>query len=592
MVIGDSSNRVWLRTRRRACTGRQRNRPSCPNEATHLGSHPYQRGSGSRPDTFGLERGCQRAQPASCRRSLSRLGDLGDTVRSLLSDSTASMITVDRGISMDAFPVTRCDSVRFTPDPRRVITKPFLPREEIYPDGTSRVQIVLERIAAMPERDVVETLRAARGLFGGRHRHLDVVLERNFGIVAERLDHLELHSDALSRERRLLIGAYFTHEYSIEAAALGNPSMVAAPDQSGLGVGEVRFVMSLRAIGEGHTSSIEFRSGVIDVGMTIVLDTPSRYAVTGQKIPHAYDKSFFRTKLGDLGSLNDVEERVLAHLEDRFTMAELEAAILRLDDDGIERSISGETTRLLHWLASSNYRVSFPDSVDISERVLFPSGPTESRGMEDARFVRFVDDDQVIYYATYTAFDGHQILPQLLETVDFTSFRVATLSGQAAQHKGMALFPRKIDGKYVALGRHDNVNNFVMTSADVLVWRETEMIQEPERPWELMQLGNCGSPLETDAGWLVITHGVGPFRRYTLGALLLDIDDPSRVIGHLKEPLLSPGVEEREGYVPNVVYSCGSMIHGEHLVLPYGYADFGASIATIPLAELLNRLTR
>ena len=212
--------------------------------------------------------------------------------------------------------------------------------------------------------------------------------------------------------------------------------------------------------------------------------------------------------------------------------------------------------------------------------------------MEDARFVRFVDDSgDVVYFATYTAFDGHKILPQLIETADFVEFRVATLSGRAAHNKGMAIFPRRIDGNYVALGRRDNVNNFIMQSGDVRVWHDATVIQEPERPWELMQLGNCGSPVETDAGWLVITHGVGPFRRYTLGALLLDIDDPTHVIGHLKEPLLSPDEDERDGYVPNVVYSCGSMIHAGHLVLPYGYADVGTRIATIPIDELLSRLT-
>ena len=386
----------------------------------------------------------------------------------------------------------------------------------------------------------------------------------------------------LSLDRLHLIGAYFTHEYSIEAAALGNPSIVPAPDQSGLEPGAVRFVMSLRAIGEGHRSSIEFRTGVIRADASVELDPASEYAVTGERMPHSYDKRFFATKLADMAMLNEVEERVLIRLEDEFTMAELEAAIEALDDD-IERSISGETTRVLHWLASSNYRTSFPASIDISERVLFPSGPTESHGMEDARFVRFTGDDGAItYYATYTAFDGHQILPQLIETADFTHFRVATLSGRAAHNKGMAIFPRLINGKYMALGRHDNVNNFIMTSSDVRVWREATVIQEPERPWELTQLGNCGSPLETEAGWLVITHGVGPFRRYTLGAVLLDLDDPSRVIGHLKEPLLSPDDDERDGYVPNVVYSCGSMIHAGHLVLPYGYADVGARIATIP----------
>lgn len=488
--------------------------------------------------------------------------------------------------------MTRCDSVQFVPDPRRVITKPFLPGDEIYPDGSSRIQVALERILAMSEPEVADALAEALACFAGRHRDLFAALDRNHRIVAERLDHLELLAAPLSIDRRRLIGAYFTHEYSIEAAALGNPSIVAAPDQSGLDTGEVRFVMSLRAIGEGHISSIEFRSGVIREDASVQLDAATGYAVTGGRTPHAYDKAFFRTKLEDLSLLNDVEERVLARLDARFTMAELEAAIAALDDEGVERSTSGETTRVLHWLASSNYRTSFPPSIDISERVLFPSGPTEGRGMEDARFVRFVDDDgTVTYYATYTAFDGHQILPQLLETGDFTEFRVATLTGRAAHNKGMAIFPRKIDGRYVALGRHDNVNNFVMTSTDIRVWREATVIQEPERPWELMQLGNCGSPLETDAGWLVITHGVGPFRQYALGALLLDLDDPSRVIGHLKEPLLRPQHDEREGYVPNVVYSCGSMIHGEHLVLPYGYADVGARIATIRLDELLSQLT-
>ncbi len=499
---------------------------------------------------------------------------------------------MNRGGSMDALRMTRCDSVHLVPDPRRVITKPFLPGEEIYPDGSSRIQVALERIMAMSEAEVADVLTGALACFAGRHRDLDGALDHSHQIVAERLGHLPLFATPLSIDRRRLIGAYFTHEYSIEAAALGNPSIVAAPDQSGIAAGDVRFVMSLRAIGEGHISSVEFRSGVIGADASIELDVTSGYAATGDRTPHAYDKGFFRTKLGDLTMLNDVEERVLARLDDPFTMAELEAAVSALDDDGIDRSISGETTRVLHWLASSNYRTSFPSSVELSERVLFPSGPTESHGMEDSRFVRFVGDDgEATYFATYTAFDGHQILPQLLETKDFTEFRVATLTGRAAHNKGMAIFPRQIDGKFVALGRQDNVNNFVMTSTDIRVWRDAIVIQEPKRPWELMQLGNCGSPLETDAGWLVITHGVGPFRQYTLGALLLDLYDPSRVIGHLKEPLLSPEADEREGYVPNVVYSCGSMIHGEHLVLPYGFADIGARIATIRVDELLSRLT-
>ncbi len=492
---------------------------------------------------------------------------------------------------MDALPIERERSVRLVPDPRRVITKLFMPGDEVARDGSSRLQALVQRIMALTDGEVTAALADARERFAGRHREFDAVLDRHHAVVAERLADAPSLSTPVSEDRRRLIGAYFTHEYSIEAAALGNPSVVVAPDQTGVTAGSVRFVMSLRAIGEGHVSSIEFRTGVVDTVGEVELDEVSPYAETGVRSPHAYDKGFFSTKLDDLAMLNEVEERVLARLAERFTMAELEASIEALDDDGIDRSMSGETTRLLHWLASSNYRVSYPRSTAVSERVLFPTGPTESHGMEDARFVRFVDDDgTVTYYATYTAYDGHQILPQLIETADFGEFRIATLTGHAARNKGMAVFPRRIAGRYVALSRLDNVNNFVMTSTDIRVWREAVRIQEPERPWELMQLGNCGSPLETDGGWLVITHGVGPMRRYTLGALLLDIDDPSVVIGHLREPLLSPSDDERDGYVPNVVYSCGSMIHGDHLVLPYGYADVGARIATMRIDDLLNRL--
>lgn len=492
---------------------------------------------------------------------------------------------------MDALRIRRAP-VQLTPDPCRIIAKPFLPREEIYPDGSSRMQVVLERILALSERDVSDALAATDREFSGRHRDLDALIERHFEVVASRLGHLGVITPDISPARRRLIGAYFTHEYSIEAAALGNPSIVAAPDQSGLAPGELRFVMSLRAIGEGHISSIEFRSGVVSAGGDVRLDPAGPFATTGNRQPHSYDKRFFATKLADMEMHHEVVARVLAPLPDQFTMTELERSIVALEDEGIEHAVSGETTHVLHWLASSNYRTSFPATMELSERVLFPSGPTESHGMEDARFVRFVDDDgTVTFYATYTAFDGHQILPQLIETSDFLDFRIATMSGRAAHNKGMAIFPRRIAGQYVALGRHDNVNNFIMTSPDIRVWRDAAVIQEPERPWELMQLGNCGSPIETEAGWLVVTHGVGPFRRYTLGAMLLALDDPSRVIGHLAEPLLSPTDDERDGYVPNVVYSCGSLIHAGCLVLPYGYADVGARVATVSVDRLLAQLT-
>jgi predicted GH43/DUF377 family glycosyl hydrolase len=485
-------------------------------------------------------------------------------------------------------PISISRRARFLPDPHRVITKPYLPGEQVFPDGQSRAKVVITRILAMPESEVVSTLSATQQQFAGRHIGLNTTLERNYALVADHID----HPGDLSPERRLLIGAFFTHEYSIEAAALSNPSIVPALDQSGLSQGEQRFVLSLRAIGEGHISSIEFRSGVIDARGTITMDEPSRYAATGTRRSPKYDKQVFTTKLEELGAFNEITRTCLDPLPSHFTFEQLEAAIVDLDRQGIDRTVALQTTKIIHWLASSNYTMTFPAESEISERVVFPAGPTESHGMEDARFVHFTrDDGTVVYYATYTAYDGHQILSQLIETPDFVTFRIATLNGRAAHNKGIALFPRKIDGRYAALSRQDNENNYLMLSDSVRSWDETDKIQIPDRPWELMQIGNCGSPLETEAGWLVITHGVGPLRQYSLGAVLLDKQDPCRMIGHLKEPLLTPSEDEREGYVPNVVYSCGSMIHGNLLVLPYGISDTGAGIATAPLDDLLMRLT-
>ena len=490
---------------------------------------------------------------------------------------------------MTSVPVTRCAGVRLLPDVRRVITKPFLPGETVLPDGSTRIDVALARMLAMSDAEVAFALGSVMADFGARHRDLEAVLDQNVAGMTQRAG---VPAD-LSPMRRRLIGAYFTHEYSIEAAALSNPSMVLAPDQHGLEPGSSRFVMSLRAIGEGHVSCIEFRTGVIDAAGQVEIQPPSAFAATGTRSGAEYDKALFIRKLDEIGGRNDHADRVLATLGDSFELAALVDAVRSVDASGVARALVDDTVHRLHWLASSSYRLSFDGIEDFSERVIFPGGATESRGMEDVRLVRFVGDDgHVVYYGTYTAYDGHQILPQLIETTDFVTFRVSTLAGPCAQNKGIALFPRKVNGRFLALGRHDNVNNFLLASSDVRVWHETALIQEPERPWELMQLGNCGSPLETEAGWLVITHGVGPMRRYSLGALLLDLDDPARVIGHLKEPLLSPGDDEREGYVPNVVYSCGSMIHGDHLVLPYGFADVGTRIATVPLEDLLARLLR
>jgi predicted GH43/DUF377 family glycosyl hydrolase len=446
--------------------------------------------------------------------------------------------------------------------------------------------VVVDRALAIPEAEVGAILRKTLDRFSHRHKDLVRVLEENY----ERVEGLVDDSHRISRERRQLIGAYFTHEYSVESAALSNPSMVLAPDQSDLEPGAQRFILSLRAIGEGHISSIEFRTGIIDSESRVTLSPVSAFVGRGARRAPVYDKYVFGLKLDELGVCNEVSKLVLGRLGPEFTIEELEEAVAYADAKGIDAAISYETKKIIHWLATSNYVVSFPRDSAISERILYPDGPTESHGMEDARFVRFVDGDSVVYYATYTAFDGFKIMPQLIETRDFVEFRIATLNGSCAQNKGIALFSRKIDGQYVALSRFDNENNYIMRSDEVRFWHESQKLQDPEHPWELMQVGNCGSPIETEAGWLVITHGVGPMRRYVLGALLLDLDDPARVIGRLREPLLDPGEDERDGYVPNVVYSCGGIVHIDQLVLPYGFADIGAAIALVPMERLLTAL--
>lgn len=488
---------------------------------------------------------------------------------------------------MPSLTVSKTD-LCFVPDPSRVVAKFFTPGAAPSAGGGSRVERILSRIQALPESVVASTLKGVQQRFASRHADLSSTFEASFAAVARYVE----RPDELSDERRLLIGAYFTHEYSIEAAALSNPSMVAAPDQEGLAAGEQRFVVSLRSIGEGHISSIQFRSGVIDAGGRIAMDEPGPYVTAASHRAPVYEKVFFRSKLAELDSLNEIGVRVLDSLSEQFTLDQLEAAIRDIDREWEGTPGAAQVTRTIHWLASSNYESSFAVDSNISERILFPAGPTESHGMEDARFVRFTyEDGRATYFATYTAFDGYQILPQLIETADFVSFRIATLNGACARNKGIALFPRMIDGSYAALSRLDNENNFLMRTDNIRFWSHSEKIQGPKQPWELTQIGNCGSPLETEAGWLVITHGVGPLREYALGAILLEKRDPTRVIGQLDEPLLTAAGDERDGYVPNVVYSCGSMISGDLLVLPYGFSDVGTRIVTVPLDDLLTRLT-
>lgn len=446
----------------------------------------------------------------------------------------------------------------------------------------------MARVMAIPEAEVSGLLAEVLADFSARHRDFPAILERHFQLVAHYVESVE----RLSRERRLLVGAYFSHEYSVEAAALFNPSIVLAPDQSGLSPGERRFVMSLRAVGEGHLSSIEFREGRLGGAGQLSFDAPGSFLIPGRRTaPRSYDKRRFSAKLSELGAANELADGVLGRLSNSFTLIELEESLAELEKNGPPPAISFETVKIIRVLASSNYVTTFPADSAISERVIVPAGPNETRGMEDARFVRFTAADGAVkYYATYTAYDGFEIVPQLIETDDFVTFTISTLNGAAAQNKGMALFPRQVGGKYAMLSRRDRENLHVAFSDNVHYWNDVTELYRPSMPWELLHGGNCGSPLETKEGWLVLTHGVGPMRRYTLGALLLDLDEPGRVIGYLRQPLLEPNEEEREGYVPNVLYTCGALLDGDSLVLPYAFSDSGVGVAFVSLPELLAEL--
>jgi predicted GH43/DUF377 family glycosyl hydrolase len=395
----------------------------------------------------------------------------------------------------------------------------------------------------------------------------------------------------LSETKRALIGAYFTMEYSIESAALFNPSIVPHPDQSNLDKGTLRFIMSLRATGEGHISSIVFRSGVLDRHNTFIFDPLSDYVETPDvHVDPVYDRHLFQLKLNEMECCNEVATHILEQLPADFTYHELKGRIEELRSKSLFSEVrQNETFEIMHWLANSNYEVNFRSDNGISERVIFPVSENESRGIEDARFVQFTDDNgEVTYYATYTAYNGFKILPQLIETKDFINFNVITLNGKAVQNKGMALFPRKIDGSYVMLSRQDGENNSIMFSDNIHFWQESEIIQEPALPWEFIQIGNCGSPLETDEGWIVLTHGVGPVREYCIGAVLLDLENPKKIIARLGEPLLAPHEEDREGYVPNVVYTCGAILHNDELIVPYSMSDITSGMATVKIGELIN----
>jgi predicted GH43/DUF377 family glycosyl hydrolase len=490
--------------------------------------------------------------------------------------------------SVQAGLVTRSPQ-RLEANPSRVITRLFVPGQEGFEYQESRAGAVLARILALNEGQVRSALDDLVIRFNGRHRDLAGTFRRHARELADRLD----PGRELSEARKLLLGATFTSEYAIEGAALCNPSIVAHPDQAGTVAGSLRFVMSVRGIGEGHRSSIGFRTGVIDAAGGITIDDPAPFATVGAAEPALLDAAVFRSELARVDDAGEAADYVLDRLGERFTQAALNEQFARLQTSLSTRRHAKETISSLRSIAERTYAVEFSDSTTLSERVLWPSIAAEQAGMEDARFVRFIDDDgSITFYATYTAYSGSHISQQLLETTDFQSFTSAPIVGHAAANKGLALFPRRIGGRFAAMSRSDRESNTVAYSEHLSVWTSALPCQSPTRAWEVLQLGNCGSPIETDAGWLVLTHGVGPMRTYSIGAILLDLDDPTRILSQLPQPLLSPATDEQDGYVPNVVYSCGALVHADTLVLPYGISDAAIGIARVPLPELLAALSR
>lgn len=471
-----------------------------------------------------------------------------------------------------------------TPDVQRVIVRPHAP------GGGYRAQHIFRRIAALPEDEVERLLADVRRRFSARHDNLDALLHMCFTQV-ERWAPGGGDGTAWTHARTLLAGAYFAKEYTPEAAALFNPSIVPHPDQSGVPEGGLRFVMSLRATGEGHISSLTFVEGMVTPDGDVRLAERHPYTQEGQTTPAPYDPEQFGRALAALDVAQGLASSVVRSLGTAFSFSDVRTEI----DDALHARVLPEMPEdkrvafrdRVMAAAQAYYRVQFADEVPLSGRLLFPYTDDELMGMEDVRFVAFREGGSTRYHGTYTAYDGRHIRSKLISTDDFTTFDVRTLEGAAIQNKGMALFPRKVGGRYAVIGRQDGENLFIMFSDDVHHWAELQLLAEPEAPWEFVQIGNCGSPIETEAGWLLLTHGVGPMRRYCLGAMLLDLDDPTQVLGQLRRPLLGPNEQERDGYVPNVVYTCGALVHKGRLILPYAASDMATLFASCEVDDLI-----
>jgi predicted GH43/DUF377 family glycosyl hydrolase len=469
------------------------------------------------------------------------------------------------------------------PDPARVVARLFLPGEEL-PSTRSRASQVVGRVMRPTEADVERLVAGLLRDFGGRHHDYQAILRRHASIVSAHVD----EARELTAARTLLLGATFTAEYAVEGAALCNPSAVLGPDQGGLRPGQARVALSVRSIGEGHLSSIGFCSAVVGPGAQWAFEPRLRPTATADATPASWRRAHLQDVLAGQGHLDELAEAVLRALPAEFAGADLEHALAQAHRGLLTRAGSAATADLLRKVVSAAYDASFAGDSELGQRILLPSADEESNGMEDARFTRFTNDDGTVEYrATYTAYDGQRIAPRLLISPDLRVFHAHRLAGPAARNKGMALFPRKVHGQHLALCRSDGESTSLARSADGYAWDQPVVLQEPTAPWEMLQVGNCGPPIETDQGWLVLTHGVGPMRVYVIGTLLLDLDDPARVVGYSRTPLLSPGPDEQDGYVPNVVYSCGAFLHDGLVWIPYGVDDRRIGVAYAPLSEVL-----
>ena len=480
--------------------------------------------------------------------------------------------------------VTRL-AVRVNPNYKKVIPR-------FFNTGDLRSKTLIHNILQMQESDSLTLLQQVFEEFSLRYKDIRAIFIKHFELIKHLLT--EKEQTTLSQDKKLLIGSYFTMEYSIEAVALFNPSIVEDPDQRGAGVGQKKVIVSFRATGESHISSIVFKQGLLDEKAIIHLEPAGRFIREGLVTQQNLDnKVAFSNLLSQMELPEDIYPKILNQLHNQFSYKEIEVvlknALLTIESPSEKKKIKYDILSMVN----TNYELHFPTDSLLSERVIFPVTSAEKNGIEDARFVKFTDDDgSYKYIATYTAYDGSFILPQLIITTDFLHFKIAPLHGKAAINKNVALFPRKINGQYAMLSRIDGMNNYIMFSDDLYTWEDATLLQQPMHPWEFVQLGNGGSPLETEKGWLVITHGVGAMRKYCLGASLFDLHDPTIELGRLKEPFLLPNEDERDGYVPNVVYSCGSIIHGDKLFIPYAVSDHASSFATVLLKELLDEILK